>query len=250
MTAPEDLARLRREAVEAAIVSRRSVRGFLPREVPRATVERLLELAARTASNTNIQPWRVHVVTGEARRLLCEELVAAHHAEARPAPEYQYHPAEWRNPFLARRRKLGWDLYGLLGIAKGDRAAAKRQHARNYEFFGAPVGLFFTVPRDHGQGAWIDVGLFMQGLMIAARAHGLDTCAQAAFIEHHPIVRRHLGIPQDEILVCGMALGHADPDGRANRLVSEREPVAAFARFHDGRERVASAPPGQGASST
>jgi nitroreductase len=219
-------------AVEQAMLTRRSVRGFLPDPVPRALVERLLELAARAASNTNIQPWKVYVIAGAARDALCEELVAAHAAGEPAAPEYRYFPEQWRDPYLARRRKVGWDLYGLLGIAKGDREGTRRQHARNYRFFGAPVGLFFTIERDHGQGSWIDVGAFMQGLMIAARAHGLDTCAQAAFIDFHPIVRRHLAIPPAEILVCGMALGRADPDEKANALTTEREPVSGFARFH------------------
>lgn len=223
------------QAVEQALLSRRSVRGFLPTPVPRATIERLLELAARAPSNTNTQPWRVHVLTGAARDALCAELGAAHASgQAPPAPEYPYAPTDMREPYLARRRKIGWDMYGLLGIAKGDRPATHRQHGRNYDFFGAPVGMILTLPTGMGTGAWIDLGLFMGGLMAAARGRGLDTCAQAAFTAWHPIIRRHLALPEDEVVACGLALGHADPDEPANRLVTEREKVAGFAQFHDG----------------
>jgi nitroreductase len=221
------------DAVEQALATRRSVRGFLPTPVPRALVERLLELAARAASNTNTQPWRVHVLTGDVRQRFCAAIVAAHFAgDTAPAPEYQYAPTEMREPYLSRRRKVGWELYGLLGIAKRDRAATSRQHARNYDFFGAPVGMIFTVPTGMGDGAWIDLGMFLQGLMIAARGHGLDTCAQAAFVSFHHLIRPLLGLPDDEIMACGMALGYADPDEPANRLVTEREPVSGFATFH------------------
>ena len=222
------------DAVEAALLSRRSVRGFLSRPVPRSLIERLLELAARAPSGTNVQPWRVHVVQGAALRRLSGALMAAHDADPQPtAPDYQYYSVEWRDPYLARRRKVGWDLYGLLGIGKGDRAATHRQHGRNYTFFGAPVGLIFTFDRDMGQGAFVEIGMLMQALMTAARAHGLDTCPQAAFVQYAPIVRAQLGLADDQLVVCGMALGYADPDEPANQLVTEREPVAGFATFHD-----------------
>ncbi len=222
------------DAIEAALLTRRSVRGFLPRPVPRALIERLLTLAARAPSGTNVQPWRVHVLQGDALRRLGEALVAAHDADPQPsAPDYRYYPAQWRDPYLARRRKVGWDLYGLLGIAKGDQEAAHRQHGRNYTFFGAPVGLILTFDRDLSQGAFVESGMFLQALMTAARAHGLDTCPQAAFIEYAPIIRAQLGLGDDQLVVCGMALGYADPDEPANRLVTEREPVASFATFLD-----------------
>ena len=221
-------------AVEAALLTRRSVRGFLPRPVPQALIERLLALAARAPSGTNVQPWHVHVLQGDALRRLSDALVAAHFADPQPsAPDYSYYPAQWRDPYLARRRKVGWDLYGLLGIAKGDHAATRRQHGRNYTFFGAPVGLIITLDRDMGQGAFMDTGMFLQGLMIAARAHGLDTCPQAAFIPYAPIIRAQLGLGYDQLVACGMALGYADPDEPANQLVTERESVASFATFRD-----------------
>ncbi|MEP7276610.1 MAG: nitroreductase [Betaproteobacteria bacterium] len=219
-------------AIARALVTRRSVRGFLPVPVPRAIVESILALAARAPSGTNCQPWKVYVCTGAARDALSKELVAAHFAATgEHTEEYAYYPRHWRDPYLARRRKLGWDLYGLLGIAKGDRAATARQHAHNYEFFGAPVGLFFTLDRDLELGSWLDMGMFIEAVMIAARAYGLHSCPQAAFTPFHRIVRRHLAIPDGEILLCGMALGHIDADAIANALNTERDPVAGFARF-------------------
>jgi len=219
-------------AIARALLTRRSVRGFRGTPVPRTTVESILALAARAPSGTNCQPWKVYVCTGAARAALSRELVAAHFADdGTHVEEYAYYPRNWREPYLARRRKLGWDLYGLLGIAKGDRAATARQHARNYEFFGAPVGLFFTLDRDLENGSWLDCGMFIQSVMIAARAFGLHTCPQAAFTPFHRIVRRHLGIADGEILLCGMALGEIDEGERANALNTAREPVAVFTRF-------------------
>jgi nitroreductase len=221
-------------AVEAALTTRRSVRGFTGEPVPIETVRRILAASSRAPSLTNTQPWHVHVLTGPARDRLCAAVLAAHEAGETPEPEYEYYPRTWRNPYLERRREIGWALYGLLGIAKGDRAATARQHGRNYEFFGAPVGLIFTIDRALAQGSWLDLGMFMQGVMTAARGCGLDTCAQAAFAFYHAIIRRQLGVPDEQIVACGMALGHADPDKPANRLEASRVPVEAFARFHGG----------------
>jgi nitroreductase len=218
--------------VAQALLSRRSVRGFKPTPVPRDVVEAILALAARAPSGTNCQPWKVHVCTGAAKAALTRDLVQAHFADdGTYCEEYAYYPKQWREPYLARRRKLGWDLYGLLGIAKGDRGGTSKQHAKNYEFFGAPVGLFFTLDRDMELGSWLDCGMFIQSVMIAARAFDLHTCPQAAFTPFHRIVRRHLGIPDSEILLCGMALGEIDAEARANALNTVREPVSGFTTF-------------------
>jgi nitroreductase len=225
-----------RAAVDHAMASRRSVRAFLPAPVPRATVEEILAIASRAPSGTNIQPWKVHVVTGAAKERLTGEILRAHDdpaAAATHVEEYDYYPREWVSPYVERRRKIGWDLYGLLGIAKGDKARMHAQHGRNFAFFGAPVGLFFTVDRILGRGSLLDCGMFLQSVMLAARARGLDTCPQAAFTPFHRIVRAHLGIPETELLLCGMSLGHADPSRPENALRTEREPVSAFTRFHE-----------------
>ena len=220
--------------VDAAITSRRSVRAFLPTPVPKPVIEDILRVASRAPSGTNTQPWKVYVLTGASREDLSRKILAAYDdpAVARThEEEYAYYPREWVSPYIDRRRKIGWDLYGLLGIAKGDKARMHAQHGRNYSFFDAPVGLMFTIDRVMELGSWLDYGMFLQNIMVAARARGLDTCPQAAFTQFHRIVMEHLGAPPQEMLVCGMSLGHADPDATENRLQTEREPVEGFARF-------------------
>ena len=221
-------------AVDEAITSRRSVRAFLPTPVPRQTIERILEVASRAPSGTNTQPWRVYVLTGDAKRELSRKILAAYddpQERARHTEEYAYYPTEWKSPFIDRRRKIGWDLYGLLGIGKADKARMHAQHGRNYLFFDAPVGLIFTIDRVMQQGSWLDYGMFLQNIMVGARARGLDTCPQAAFTQFHRIIAANGGAPANEQVVCGMSLGHADPQAVENRLVTEREPVAGFASF-------------------
>lgn len=221
-------------AVDAAITSRRSIRAFLPTPVPRETVEEILAVAARAPSGTNTQPWKVTVLTGDAKARLSAAIRSAYDDPAQRAAhaeEYAYYPTEWVSPYIDRRRKVGWDLYGLLDIAKTDKARMHAQHGRNYDFFDAPVGLIFTIDRVMQQGSWLDYGMFLQSLMVAARARGLDTCPQAAFTQWHRIIAGQLGLPEGEMVVCGMSLGHADPDAVENTLVTEREPVAGFTRF-------------------
>ena len=220
--------------VDAAITSRRSLRAFLPTPVPQDTIEQILAVASRAPSGTNTQPWRVYVLTGAAKQELSRKILAVHDNAAERAnhsEEYDYYPTEWKTPFIERRRKVGWDLYSLLGIGKADKARMHAQHGRNYSFFDAPVGLIFTIDRVMRQGSWLDYGMFLQSLMIAARGRGLDTCPQAAFLQFHRIITAHVGAPANEQLVCGMALGHADPAAIENSLVTEREPVSTFARF-------------------
>lgn len=220
-------------AVEHAINSRRSIRAFLPTPISRETVEHLLDVAARAPSGTNMQPWRAHVVTGAAKQSLSDALVAEALAGAVEEAEYNYYPAEFFEPFLSRRRKVGWDLYALLGIQRGEAEKMRRQHARNYEFFGAPVGIVFTIHRKLEIGSWLDYGMFLQNLMIAARGHGLDSCPQAAFARHHGTIRAALGLDPSEVVVCGFSLGYADPDAVENTLVTERAPASVFATFRD-----------------
>ena len=221
-------------AVDAAITSRRSIRAFLPTPVAREDVEAILEVAARAPSGTNTQPWTVHVLTGAAKERLSARILAAYAdpAQAREhVEEYPYYPREWVSPFVDRRRKVGWDLYALLGLTRDDKAGMAAQHGRNYRFFDAPVGMIFTIDRVMEQGSWLDYGMFLQNIMVAARGRGLDTCPQAAFTQFHRIIGDELGLPAGEMVVCGMALGHADPDKIENTLVTEREPVSSFARF-------------------
>jgi nitroreductase len=220
--------------VDAAITSRKSVRAFVPTPVPRETIEDMLRVASRAPSGTNTQPWKVYVLTGTSKSELSSKILAAYDDPEEAAThkeEYAYYPTEWRAPFIDRRRKIGWDLYGLLKIGKTDKARMHDQHGRNYSFFDAPVGLMFTIDRVMQQGSWMDYGMFLQSLMVAARARGLDTCPQAAFTQFHRIIMEHIGAPPNEMLVCGMSLGVADTAAPENALVTEREPVAGFACF-------------------
>jgi len=218
--------------IEEALLSRRSIRAFKADPVGRELVEKILAQASRAPSGTNVQPWKVYAVAGSAKDALAREMHEAFmaHGEEGWKREYEYYPTKWREPYLARRRKLGWDLYGLLGIAKGEREKTKVQHGRNFLFFDAPVGLIFTIDDDFEKGSWLDYGMFLQSVMLAARGLGLDTCPQAAIASAHQIIRRQLGIPASEVVVCGMSLGYARDDV-VNTLVVEREPVAGFASF-------------------
>ncbi|MCV2370099.1 nitroreductase [Roseateles oligotrophus] len=218
----------------AAIETRRSMRAFLPTPVPRSLIEEILRVAARAPSGTNTQPWQVHVLSGAAKERLSARILAAHNDPAelsKHREEYAYYPVEWASPYIDRRRKVGWDLYGLLGLAKTDRAGMHAQHGRNYRFFDAPVGLMFTIDRVMQQGSWLDYGMFLQNIMIAARGHGLHTCPQAAFTQFHRLIAEELSLPPTQMLVCGMALGYADPNAIENTLQTERAAVAEFTRF-------------------
>lgn len=222
------------DIVDDAIVSRRSIRRFLSTPVAAQTVREILTVAGRAPSGTNMQPWRVYALGGERKAALSDAIVAAHdsgHDDHKA--EYEYYPRVFPEPFLGRRRKVGWDLYGSLGIVKGDNARMHDQHGRNYRFFDAPVGLICTIERSLEIGSWLDYGMFLQNICIAARARGLDTCPQAAFARYHRIVREQLGIPDSEVVVCGVALGHADQDAPENTFTVERVPLDEFATFHD-----------------
>lgn len=222
------------DAVKRAILNRRAIRAFLPDPVDPAVLRHLLELAAQAPSGTNMQPWKVRVLGPQSRQRLERTLLAAlDDPEFKPEEEYRYYPQTFREPYLSRRRKVGWDLYTLLGVTKGDSEGMKRQTAYNLRFFGAPVALMVTIDRDLEIGSWLDLGMFVQNLLIAAQAHGLDSCPQAIFARFHPVVRRELAIPDNEVVVCGIAIGHADPDAPANRLVPEREPVEGFTTWLD-----------------
>jgi nitroreductase len=224
-----------RNAIDWAIVTRRAIRAFLPTPVAQSDIEAILEVARHSASGVNTQPWRVHVVTGAVKKNLSDAVLKTYNDQAafgQLREPYAYYPREWTSPYLERRRKVGWDLYSLLDIPKGDKARMHAQHARNYSFFDAPVGLFFTIDKVMESGSLIDYGMFLQSIMVAARARGLDTCPQVAFTALHGIIGAELDIPANEMLVCGMSLGYCDPSCIENSLVTGREPVSDFTRFH------------------
>lgn len=218
--------------IDDTIRSRRSARAFKPDPVPRELMEEILELASRAPSGTNIQPWKVHVVTGDVRDRLVAEVMAHRENDPHDAKAEFPRTSKRKEPYTGRMRTLGKEMYGLLGIPKGDKAANWRQWGRNYEFFDAPVGLIFTIDKDLDAMSFIDIGIFMQTLMLAAKARGLDTCSQGAWNNFWSVTRRVLDVPDDEYIVAGMSLGYADETQAVNTLVAEREPVENFATFH------------------
>src|SRR5664279_2783644 len=219
-------------SVDEAIAARRSIRRFLPTPVPAETVEAILDVAARAPSGTNMQPWRGYALAGAAKDAVVTAVQAAFDArDPGHAQEVQYYPDSFFEPYLSRRRAVGWELYGLLGIAKGEAEKMQAQHRRNFQFFDAPVGLIFTIDRRLATGSWLDYGMFLGNVMVAARGRGLDTCAQAAWTHFHRAIRPVLGLPEEEIVVCVMALGYADPEAPENTLVTSRVAARSFTRF-------------------
>lgn len=225
-------------SVDAAIESRFSARAFLPRPVPRELLQEMLRVASRAPSGTNAQPWKVYVLQGDSKGELVRKVCAAHDAlrqdpslASQYREDYDYYPREWVEPYLGRRRQNGWSLYGLLGIGKTEKDKMHAQHQRNFRFFDAPVGLMFTIDRVMGQGSLVDCGMFIQNVMLAARARGLHTCPQAAWNHFGSIILPHIGASADEMLVCGMSLGYADEQALVNSFFTPREPVQSFTHW-------------------
>ncbi len=218
--------------VTDAIETRRSLRAFLPRVVADQLLRKMLSSAARAPSGTNMQPWQVYVVKNQSRQQLCDAVCDAFDNESElHQGEQPYYPAKWFEPYLSRRRKVGWDLYNLLGIVKGDRDRMQAQHRRNFEFFDAPIGMIFTLHRDLATGSWLDYGMYLQNIMLLAREAGLHTCPQAAWADYHQVIRSILPISADETVVCGMAMGYADPQAVENTLLTERAEISQTVRF-------------------
>ena len=220
--------------VMQALMSRRSIRAFLSDAVDETILRQIFDHARRAPSSSNTQPWKAYVLTGEARDALSRKILTVYNdpeADKLHEEEFAYYPLKWTSPFIDRRRELGWSLYSLLGITRDDKTRMKAQLGRNFGFFGAPVGVIFTMDRNMEQGSWLDYGMFLQSVMLMARAFGLDTCPQAAFNRYHRIIAEHLALPDDEIVVCGMSMGYADLSQPENTLVSRREEVDDFVRF-------------------
>ncbi|RJG04210.1 nitroreductase [Noviherbaspirillum sedimenti] len=227
-----------KEAVDSVALSRSSIRAFIDKPVPENEILEILRVASRAPSGTNIQPWRAYVLRGTPRDELVDKVCRAHDAvfenpscASEYEEEYDYYSEKWFEPYLARRRQNGYELYGLLGIAKGDKVAMHAQHQRNFRFFDAPVGIMFTLNRNLGRGAILDYGMFLQNFMLAAKSRGIDTCPQAAWNRFGKIILTHVGAGPDEMLLCGMALGYADASAPENRLVTPREEPTNFTSF-------------------
>lgn len=222
----------RRKIVDEAIGSRRSVRAFLPDSVGEETIRAILEVSARAPSGTNMQPWKVYVATGETKQKIAEAILnSGIRAEKAEWDEYKYYPDQFFEPYLTRRRAVGFALYNKLGIGRRDTDKMRAQHDRNFLYFDAPVGMIFTIDRRLEVGSWIDYGMFLENIMVAARGRGLHTCPQAAFAPYHKQIRPVLGIPDGEVVVCGMALGYEDKSKPENDLRTERAPLEDWVVF-------------------
>lgn len=217
-----------------AIHARRSIRAFLPTPVAANTVRAVLQLAARAPSGNNIQPWRTHVLSDSARQQLIDAVLARFDANDDSCqPEYAYYPVTFHEPYLSRRRQVGLTLYRQLGIERGDQPRMRSQLRRNFEFFGAPLALMITLDRRLAQGSWLDCGMFIQNLLLAATAHGLGSCVQAAWTPYHHIISQQLQMDANEQFLCAIALGYVDPLAPENQLLSPRAELDEWVRWHN-----------------
>ena len=220
--------------VSDAIATRKTMRAFKPNPISRETVEDILTLAARAPSGGNLQPWKVYALLGEARDELVRRVVEVRKTSPMGTPpEYHIYPPALTEPYKTRRHRVGEMMYATLNIPREDKAARIGFFQRNWEFFGAPAGLIFTIDRQMQQGQWADLGMFLQNIMLLAREHGLHTCPQEAWAMFHPQIREYLNVPENEMIFCGMGLGHADETVAPNTLVSERAPLAEFATIRE-----------------
>lgn len=219
--------------VEEAIRGRKSTRAFLKTPVPRELINRILTTAGRAPSGSNIQPWKVYVFDGEVRDAIADDLCQRYDTVGEGAREYEYYPVKWYEPYLARRRACGWGLYSTMGITRDDKAGMHAQRRQNYEFFGAPTACIFTIDRQLEKGSWLDTGMFIQSIMIAARQFGLETIPQAALANYHEVLRARLSIPDDEIIICGMGIGYPDTSAKVNSFTTDREPLENFVTWID-----------------
>jgi len=219
--------------IKEAITSRRSVRKFLSTEISDEIIKDIINVAARAPSGTNIQPWNVHVLRGESRNKICNAASTAFLDPNIDKKNDRIHYMEkFRDPYITRRRKIGWDLYELLDIKKGDYEKTKAFHVQNFNFFGAPVGLLFTIEKDLGWMSWLDYGMFIQNICIAARGYGLDTCPQAAWGQLNNIIAPLLNIKDNHIIHCGISIGFEDKNAEVNKLRTVREELSIFTVFH------------------
>jgi nitroreductase len=222
------------ECVTDAILSRHSCRAFTARTVEPETLRQLLETARFAPSGGNLQPWNVHVLCGESMRTFRAQLTPKFLATPfGGSAEYNVYPPQLKEPYRSYRYKCGEDLYGHIGVTREDKPARYRQFARNYDFFGAPVGMFFFLDRAMGAPQWSDLGMFIQNIMLLARERGLETCAQEAWAVWHREVSEFLGVGAELMLFCGLALGYGDYSAPINRLRTERTSVQGFTTFHD-----------------
>ncbi len=215
------------------IKNRKSVRAFQDRPVEREILERVLEAARWSPSGANCQPWRVEIVSGTKKEAITKAILAAKEKGHSEPPDIDYYPDVWKNPYKERRFRCGLALYSALGIERGDTEARKRAWFRNYEFFGAPVGIFLFMPKALGTGFLVDMGIFIQSLVLACTDQGLATCIQASLAEYPSIIRQILKVPEEFRLVCGISVGYEDENAPVNQFRTTRIDVDDFTTWHD-----------------
>jgi nitroreductase len=223
---------MRTMGVTEAVKARRSVRAFLDTPVSLPVLREVLELAARAPSGGNLQPWWIHVVTGEPLTRLRETMRQRVLTQGPDPAEYEVYPANLWEPYRSRRYEIGEVMYAALGIERTDKLGRLRRFAENYQLFGAPVALFCFVDRRMGSPQWSDLGMYLQTLMLLLQERGIDSCAQEAWSAYNRVVSEFVQSPAEHMLFCGMAIGYADPDAAVNRLDTPRAPLDEFARFH------------------
>jgi nitroreductase len=230
--------------VTQAIFERRSARAFLGQPVPADLIRDIIEVARRTPSSSNMQPWRLSVMAGndlDRLRTAVRQSLAAN--PAAEGSEYKIYAANLKDPYNSRRIQCAEDLYGTIGIARENKMARLMQFARNFDFYGAPVGMILSIDRTMEQGQWADVGMFLQSILLLAHERGLSACPQAAWAAMHKTVRAHLSLPEDLIVFCGISLGYADLSQPINGLVTGRASFEEIAEMRGFAEDTRAAEP-------
>lgn len=216
-----------------AIKNRKSVRAFLDKDVDNATIRAVLDAARWAPSGANAQPWKVAVVKGRTKEAITRAILEAKEKGIAVSGDYSYYPEKWRSPYKKRRFECGLALYGAMGIDRKDAEARKEAWFNNYRFFGAPVGLFFFMPKCMGTGYLVDMGVFIQTVVLAAAGHGLATCIQASLAEHPDIIRQILDISDEFSLICAVSMGYEDETAPCNRFRQPRIEVDEFTSWYD-----------------
>lgn len=218
--------------IGTAIQQRHACRAFLEKPVSEAQIQHILDIARWAPSGVNTQPWKVAVVQGQKKQDITDALIVAKDSQQQANPDYQYYPSRWNEPYKNRRKDCGLSLYGALEIRREDSEKQKHAWNNNYRFFGAPVGLFVFIDAELAQGSWLDLGMFIQNIMLAAIEEGLATCPQASLADYPDIVRQQLDWPSSDNLVCGISLGYADTEHPVNRYRLDREPLENFSKWY------------------
>ncbi|MDD4885119.1 nitroreductase [Sulfuricurvum sp.] len=215
-----------------ALKSRKSVRAFLSKAVEKEKIEMILNSAKHAPSGVNMQPWKVCVVSGKTKNDIETKIIDAFESGIKPNMDYRYYPLEWNEPYKSRRKETGLLMYQTLKIAKEDKEKQQEQWKANYRAFDAPVVLYFFIESSLEKGSWLDYGMFLQSVMLSAAQLGLGSCTQAALAEYPDIVRKELNIKEEQILLCGMALGYEDTNAIINSYRTERIDVEKFTQFY------------------